>query len=116
MYDFLGLYASCRGTWHRYKWSRFGIQAGSYSGEGQGPLPSMRGLPVWTCICWWLCEDCEYPSAMSVGGIGLPTTPGIIFYDGGISNVRSGNYTSGNNCLCSAPGPETGCDKCYKKE
>jgi RHS repeat-associated protein len=108
--DPLGL-ESCTGEWRRYKWVRGTPFTPGFGTPNPGkPTPQVRTFPALTCNCHWLCQDCKNPSIFSPDGTGLPQTPGRIFFDPSTGpKNRDGNVESGNNCLCSPPGPQTGC-------
>ena len=96
---------SCQGRWLIWESHTIGM-------EGRQPITN-PGAIVPTCICVWLCQDCVAGSAVG-NGLGLPRTFGTPWFDGSKPGGRGqGSMTSGNQCLCSKPGPETGCNICY---
>ena len=107
---------SCKGKWRLYKWTRDIPQVGAPTTERSGSVSKLRNLPSWNCTCYWVCDDCEWPSIFDPSGVGLPTTPGKTFYDGTPGKDGRGSIASGSNCICDKPGPETGCKPCDKKK
>jgi RHS repeat-associated protein len=101
---------SCNGTWRRYKWDRFSLTPGIPVPDPGRPLPKVRAFPAIACTCWWLCEHCSLPNMFDPTGAGLPTTRGFIFVNYRASRSNKGSVEVGNQCFCSPPGPETGCE------
>ena len=98
--DPLGL-ASCEGRWRMARWTR-------------DPFSVFTGV----CTCYWSCRSCPgsgVGDAFSVPNMGQYSTKGKIIFDPSNSG-RGFDPEGGNGCLCSAPGPEKGCDDCDTKK
>src|SRR4030095_3014025 len=100
---------SCTGTWRRFKWDRIGPQPIIGVPNPGGPIPRPTTMPSLACVCYWLCEACDAPSAFDPSGAGLPTTRGFVFFNPAPTPSNRGSVEIGNNCICPKPGSETPC-------
>ncbi len=91
--DPLGL-ASCEGKWRRVRWVR-----------------NFGSVFTLNCTCWWSCFSCPgsgQGDAFPVPNFGQFATDGKIFFNPSRTG-RDFDPEEGNDCICSAPGPEDDC-------